>query len=189
MNLLKKGTTTGFTLIELMIVVALIGILASIAVPTFSRYLAQSKTTEPRLLLKAMAESAVGYYQVEHYDDTGRPVAAIMFPTRDYSELNTDVVVVPEEIPRGTKYSSKPEEWDVSPWNEMKFRIARPHYYQYRYRPQNFPDFGDTFTCRAKGDVDADGQQSDFRIYGEANEAGLLRISGVIIPDPSLELE
>ncbi len=189
MNPRTHGKQTGFTLIELMIVVALIGILATIAVPTFTRYLAQSKTTEPRLMLRSMADSAVGYYQVEHYDEGGRPVAALMFPTRNYSELDSDVSIVPETVPPGTKYPTTPDDWAGSPWAEMKFRIARPHYYQYRYRPVNFPDFGDSFTCRAKGDTDSDGIQSDFRIYGEANEAGLLRISGMIIADPSNELE
>jgi prepilin-type N-terminal cleavage/methylation domain-containing protein len=181
--------TDGFTLIELLIVVALIGILASIAVPTFTRYVAQSKTTEPRLLLKTMAESAIGYYQVEHYDRSGRPVPEIMFPTASYGEMDASINVVPADVPPGTKYATKPEDWRVSPWAEMKFRVARPHYYQYRYRAINAPDFGDAFTCRAKGDVDADGIQSDFRIYGEANESGLLRITGLIIANPSNELE
>jgi len=50
----------GFTLVELMVVVAIIGLLSSVAIPNFRKYQAKSKMAEAKLQLSALytAESA-----------------------------------------------------------------------------------------------------------------------------------
>ena len=61
----NKLSNSGFTLIELMIVVAIVAILASLAIPAYQDYLARSQVSEA-MSLAVGAKEAIGNYYADH---------------------------------------------------------------------------------------------------------------------------
>ncbi len=59
-----RGKSAGFTLIELMIVVAIIGILAAVAIPNFLRFQAKSKQAEAKINLSGIFVAQSAYFSV-----------------------------------------------------------------------------------------------------------------------------
>ena len=61
-ELVKHNAILGFTLIELMIVVVIIGVLSSLAIPRFSQATRKAKYSQARLHLKRMYQALTVYY-------------------------------------------------------------------------------------------------------------------------------
>lgn len=176
---MRQRGSKGFTLIEMMIVVAIIGILASIATPAFIKYVKQSKTSEATINLKTMGDGASSYYQTEHFDDEGLPVLERQFPGPNTEAKH------PGTVPPGTKAVLDVSAWQATPWFELNFSVSKPHYYQYAYQRMA----NNAFSARARGDLDADGTVSLFVVSGVADSSGEVSLSPAYAPPGADPLE
>jgi prepilin-type N-terminal cleavage/methylation domain-containing protein len=144
----------GFTLIELMIVVAIIGVLASVAIPSFVKYIRRAKTTEALMNLRKMYDGAVAYYVGEHADATGviqsRQFPVSAGPTPALATLTTL---------GGTKYQSTPSDWKQGGWIALDFMVTDPQYFSY-----SFVSNGKTFTD-AQAQMIANGDLNGNSLY------------------------
>ena len=96
--MLQKLNTrhAGFTLVEIMIVVAIIALLASIAVPNFLRSRKRSQATHILEDLRVI-DSAVDMYAIENNKSSGNPAFAdlqayLKTGSRLYSSGNKDIL-------------------------------------------------------------------------------------------------
>jgi len=98
---IQKTAQKGFTLIELMIVIAIVGILAAIALPAYQDYIVRSKMSEPLAAL-AEAKTTVAEYIAANgtYPDTNNDPFGINTGYRN-SEILDRLQVTPDPVSVG----------------------------------------------------------------------------------------
>ncbi len=191
----KIRSHQGFTLIEIMIVVVIIGILSAVAVPAFLKFIRKSKTSEASVNIKAIGDGAVAYFDVAHSNTVGdalpkhfpnnqSPTAAngslsyAQTPSAQPCSGAGGMLAQSNGKPQYTKDSSR---WEVQPWKSLKFGINRAHYYQYWYQSRYLGNQA-KFWISAFGNLDCDTTQSTFEVKATVNvQTGEVERSQMII--------
>jgi prepilin-type N-terminal cleavage/methylation domain-containing protein len=160
---MRSKKNKGFTLVELMIVVAIIGVIAAIAVPAFTRYVKRSRTAEtPGILNKEWAGS-VSYYMTD-FTGAGSNSTPLprQFPGPTGSwELGTDCCTGP-----GGRCPGGSTVWNTDGvWLALKFSMPDAHYYLPGYSGSGTGTSAQ-FTAYARGNLNCDTKYAEFSRLG-----------------------
>src|SRR5258708_6873875 len=173
-----RRDAAAFTLIELMIVVAIVGVLAVLATYGVRKYIAQSKAAEATNALGNMANAVVAVYESNETNPNTAVLAVGSTLGFDHVMCKGASASVPatKALISGRKYQSSWADWSVDSVGDsgfacLKFTMDQPQYYMYSYTTKGSAMPGDSFTGVANGDLSGDGILSTYSITTAINSS------------------